>query len=123
MPGSMLNAKPRRERLAVAGDEVRLLVALEPDPVPEPVEERIAVAAAAMITRGDVVQVAAGDPGRTAAWLAALRLANELEDRPELVGPAAARVAAGHPQRPGDVGAVAVERCRRCRARSGRRAG
>src|SRR3954452_11595548 len=45
-PGLDAEGHPGLERLAVAGDEVRLLMALEPDSVTRPVEEVLLVALA-----------------------------------------------------------------------------
>ena len=78
MPGSTLKAMPAAQRLVVAGDEVRLLVALEPDPVAGPMDERLAVALGVDdVARGRVDRLA-GDAradGRVAAAWARCRTA------------------------------------------------
>ena len=71
MPGSMLKACPARSGSVVAGDEVRLLVRLQPDAVAEPMDELVAVAAVADDLARDLVEGRAGTPGRTAAVAAA----------------------------------------------------
>ena len=83
---------------------------LEPDPVPGPVEERLAVALRLdRRARGGIDRLA-GVPGRTARVAGRLGAVQDREQVPEsLVGPLR-RVAAGDPQRPRDVRAVAAER-------------
>ena len=101
---------PGAQRLVVAGDEVRVLVALETDAVPGPVEERLAVAR----PRSDRARAASTarrrDAGANGPRGRGLRALEDLEQVPEAFVRSVARVAAGHPQRARDVGAVAAER-------------
>ena len=100
---------PGPERDVVARDDVRVLVALEADPVPGPVEERLAVALGLDRLAGRGVDRAAGDARRDGLHRGRLGVVQHPEQVPEALVRALGRVAAGHPQGPRDVRAVAAE--------------
>ena len=109
-PGFDREGHPLPQRLAVAGDDVRLLVALEPDPVTGPMEERVAVALGLDRIAGGGVDGLGGDPGPDRAGRGGLGALQDAEQVPEPLVGAVRRVAAGHPERARDVRAVAVDR-------------
>ena len=110
MPGSTLKAMPGSQGQVVAGDQVRILVPLEPDPVPGPMEEGLAVALGVDPGARGGVDGRTGDPGSSGAGGRLLGAVEDREQVAESLVRALVRVAAGHPQRPGDVRAVAAQR-------------
>ena len=107
-------ARPRRpsrpQRLVVAGDDVRLLVALEADAVPGPVEERLAVALGLDRPARGRIDRLGRDPRPDRRRRRRLRALQDGEQVPEPLVGTVRRVAAGDPQRAGDV----RSRSRRC---------
>src|SRR3954471_17049135 len=99
---------PRLERRGVAVDEVRVLVAVEPDPMAETMQEGLAVA-----TRFDRVSRRAVDRFATNAGVNLVRrggvgVVDELID-PQELGVRGPAVTTGHPDGPRRVGGVAAE--------------
>ena len=108
-PGLDRERHPFPERLAVAGDDVRVLVALEADPVPGPVEERLPEALRLdRVARGGIDRL-----GRDARADRPRRgLLGAAQDGEQVAEPLVGtlrRIAAGHPQRAGDVRVVAAD--------------
>ena len=110
MPGSIEKAIPSRSGSRVAGDDVRVLVALEPDAVAGPVEERLAVALGLDRAARRGVHRFGRDARPNGARRRGLGAVQDAEQVAEPFVRTLGRVAAGHPQRPGDVGAVAADR-------------
>src|SRR5262245_65022403 len=101
---------PRAERLVVAGHQVRVLVALEADSVPGPVDERLAIALAVDDVPGGRVDrlgrgARADGPGR-----GLLRGEQHAEQVTVFLVRPVGVVAAGDPQGPGRVAVVPAER-------------
>ena len=109
-PGLDREGHPLAKRLAVAGDDVRVLVAFEPDAVPGSVEERVAVALCLDRTPRRGVDLFGRDTRPNRTRRRRLGAVQDAEEMAETLVRALPGVAAGDPQRSRDVGAVAVDR-------------
>src|ERR1019366_7847488 len=100
----------RLERLPVAGDEVRVLMGLQPNPVPQPVEELGAVAAGGDDPASSRVEVLAGHARPDGSGGGGLRLVQHAEQSLELGVGTQRRVTTANPDRARRVGGVTIKR-------------